>query len=210
MSKPVLHYIYDPLCGWCYAAEPLIAAAQALGAFELVMHGGGLMRGQKIAPAMRQHIVSCDRRIGQLTGQTFGEAYLNGLLQDPDTVLDSLPPITAIRTVAALGADPFSMQKAIQHAHYVDGRKVSRLDTLVELATELGIDAEAFHAAFAQQSEAVMSHIGESLQMLEAHGGGGFPTVLLEGEGGLRRLEISNYYGQPQRWTEFLHTLIPH
>ena len=26
----VLHYIFDPLCGWCYGAKPLIAAAQAV------------------------------------------------------------------------------------------------------------------------------------------------------------------------------------
>ena len=25
----ILHYIYDPLCGWCYGAKPLVQAAQA-------------------------------------------------------------------------------------------------------------------------------------------------------------------------------------
>ena len=29
MSSATLHYIYDPLCGWCYGAKPLIQAAQA-------------------------------------------------------------------------------------------------------------------------------------------------------------------------------------
>ena len=27
-DAPVLHAIYDPLCGWCYAAAPLLAAAR--------------------------------------------------------------------------------------------------------------------------------------------------------------------------------------
>ena len=27
-AAPVLHAIYDPLCGWCYAAAPLLAAAR--------------------------------------------------------------------------------------------------------------------------------------------------------------------------------------
>nr|WP_281419286.1 DsbA family protein [Marinobacterium ramblicola] len=195
------------MCGWCYAAEPLIDAIQAMDAFELVLHGGGLMRGQAIAPAMRRHIIASDRRIGQLTGQPFGDAYLNGLLQDAATVLNSLPPITAIRAVAALGADPLAMQAAIQHAHYVDGCRVSELDTLVELAAGLGLEAEPFRSAFSQQSESVMAHIDETRRMLDANGGGGFPTLLLETEGGLRRLEVSSYYGQPERWTQFLHTL---
>lgn len=24
MSTPTLHYIHDPLCGWCYGAAPLV------------------------------------------------------------------------------------------------------------------------------------------------------------------------------------------
>lgn len=27
MNNAVLHYIYDPLCGWCYGAAPLVRAA---------------------------------------------------------------------------------------------------------------------------------------------------------------------------------------
>ncbi|WP_275099717.1 DsbA family protein [Sedimenticola hydrogenitrophicus] len=207
MSKPILHYLFDPLCGWCYAAKPLIDVIRALDAFELVLHGGGLMQDQKIAPAMRQHIINSDRRIGQLTGQPFGEAYLNGLIQDPDTVLDSLPPITAIRAVQALGAEGLAMQSAIQHAHYVEGRRVSQLDTLIELAVGLGLEADSFQSVFAQQGESVMAHIGETRQMLDAHGGG-YPTLLLEGEGGLRRLEVADYYGEPERWTAYLAALM--
>ena len=29
-SSPILHYIYDPLCGWCYGAAPLVEAARAV------------------------------------------------------------------------------------------------------------------------------------------------------------------------------------
>ena len=27
MTTSILHYVYDPLCGWCYAAEPLVKAS---------------------------------------------------------------------------------------------------------------------------------------------------------------------------------------
>ncbi|MEG1327174.1 MAG: DsbA family protein, partial [Janthinobacterium sp.] len=27
---PTLHYIFDPLCGWCYGAAPLVEAARAV------------------------------------------------------------------------------------------------------------------------------------------------------------------------------------
>jgi putative protein-disulfide isomerase len=38
----VLHYIYDPLCGWCYGAEPLVFAASKVDGLALSMHAGGL------------------------------------------------------------------------------------------------------------------------------------------------------------------------
>ncbi|WP_375381790.1 hypothetical protein [uncultured Sphingomonas sp.] len=41
MTLPILHYVYDPLCGWCYAAEPLVRAA-VTARIPVVLHGGGL------------------------------------------------------------------------------------------------------------------------------------------------------------------------
>ena len=29
MTELVLHYYHEPLCGWCYVAEPLVQAAVA-------------------------------------------------------------------------------------------------------------------------------------------------------------------------------------
>ncbi|MGE1526886.1 hypothetical protein [Pseudomonas putida] len=28
MQQATLHYFYDPFCGWCYAAAPMVSAAQ--------------------------------------------------------------------------------------------------------------------------------------------------------------------------------------
>ena len=38
----VLHYLYDPLCGWCYGAEPLVDAARSVQGLEVRLHAGGL------------------------------------------------------------------------------------------------------------------------------------------------------------------------
>ena len=50
-AAPVLHAIYDPLCGWCYAAAPLLAVAREqgfwLGARAVASHrvAGGVVLG---------------------------------------------------------------------------------------------------------------------------------------------------------------------
>ena len=37
MTATHLHYIYDPLCGWCYAVASLVKAAREVASIEL--HG---------------------------------------------------------------------------------------------------------------------------------------------------------------------------
>jgi putative protein-disulfide isomerase len=79
-----LHYLYDPLCGWCYAAAPLLdAVTRRLPELPVRLHGGGLFSGQSITPGLATHIREHDARIARLSGQPFGEPYLQGLLNDP-------------------------------------------------------------------------------------------------------------------------------
>lgn len=73
MRNIVLHYYYDPLCGWCYGAEPLVKAAAAKAPIEL--HGGGLWDQPGGVPIKtRAQNKVHDRRIHVLTGQVFGAA----------------------------------------------------------------------------------------------------------------------------------------
>lgn len=44
MTQATLHYVFDPLCGWCYAAAPLIEAAGQIDGLNIVMHAGGRRR----------------------------------------------------------------------------------------------------------------------------------------------------------------------
>ena len=142
----VLHYIYDPLCGWCYGAEPLVSAASKVDGLALRMHAGGLWPQPTPLPDhMRRYIQQADARVGQMSGQPYGEPYLNGLLFDPDLVLESRPVISAV--LAAQALDPtkgLAMLRAIQHAHYERGQHVVREATLREIAAEIGLDVGAF------------------------------------------------------------------
>jgi putative protein-disulfide isomerase len=145
----VLHYIYDPLCGWCYGAEPLVWAASKVDGLTLRLHAGGLWpQPTRLPDHMRRYIQQADARVGQMSGQPYGEPYLNGLLFDPELVLESRPVIAAV--LAAQSLDPskaLPMLRAIQHAHYERGQHVVREATLREIAVELGLDAGAFAEA---------------------------------------------------------------
>lgn len=204
-----LHYLFDPLCGWCYGVAPLIDAATELPGLDIELHGGGMLAGpnrRMITPLWRSYVLPHDRRIAELSGQPFGDGYFNGLLNDQGALLDSEPPISAILAAQAITGQGLAMLQRMQHAHYVEGRRIADVQVLTALAGELGLSllqfSNAYQAACGRQTQA---HIAASRVLLAQAGAQGFPTLLLEdGRGHMRVLELSHYLGHPQQWLSYL------
>lgn len=201
-----LHYLYDPLCGWCYGAAPLLAVAARR--LPIVLHGGGMMSDdnrQTMSPALRGHILPHDRRIEALTGQPFGRDYIDGLLCDDSAVFDSSPPTTAILAAEALAGQGLALLSRLQRAHYVEGRQLARRDVLGQMARDIGLDGAGFDAAFTRaDGDATRSHIAASRALLARVGGRGFPTLALERGGRLEVIDIGPWLGRPQAWQDWL------
>ncbi|WP_418132641.1 DsbA family protein [Variovorax sp. 375MFSha3.1] len=201
-----LHYIFDPLCGWCYAAAPLVDAAREVPGLKVEFHGGGMMTGanrRPITPQWRDYVLPHDHRIAEMTGQPFGERYFEGLLRETGAVMDSEPPTTAVLAAESLRpGGGLDMIHALQRAHYVDGRRIADVKVLKAVAAELGFDAQAFASAFERQSgEATSRHIAESRQFLQRAGGQGFPTfVLVQPDGSAGRVDIGPWLGRADEW----------
>jgi putative protein-disulfide isomerase len=176
----VLHYIYDPLCGWCYGAEPLVWAGHGVKDLELRLHGGGLWpEPTRLPDSTRRYIQQADARIAAMSGQPFGAPYLSGLLLDPSMVLDSRPTIAAV--LAAESLDPrnaLTMLKGIQHAHYEQGRRVVEREVLCDIAAECGFARQAF--AEALDDAPVDAHIAETRRLMGRVGAAGFPAFVLQ------------------------------
>ena len=213
-NTATLHYIFDPMCGWCYAAAPLVDAARSVPGLEVAFHGGGMMTGanrRAITPQWRDYVLPHDRRIAELTGQPFGEAYFEGLLRDIGAVMDSEPPTTAILAAEALRAGGgLDMIHRLQRAHYVEGRRIADTQVLAAIAKELAFDPDAFASAFARLSgEATSTHMAESRQWLQRAGGQGFPTfVLAQADGNAGRIDIGPWLGRADDWKAQLATFV--
>ncbi|PRP70431.1 protein-disulfide isomerase [Chromobacterium amazonense] len=207
-----LHYFYDPLCGWCYGASPLLKAAAAVPGLELIMHAGGMLdeaEGRTITPEWRGYVMPHDARIAQMSGQPFGEAYFEGLLRDIGAPLASDPPIAAILAAGKLGLEPLAMLARIQRAHYQEGRRIAEFEVLAQLAAEQGADAAAFAQAWRAARTEAASHIAQTRQMMARLGLRGFPSVMLELDGQLERLELSSWFGKPQQLAAELAKRLP-
>lgn len=209
MSTFTLHYIFDPLCGWCYGAAPLVDAARAVSGLNIALHGGGMMTGsnrRKIDAQWRAHVIEHDARIAAMTGQIFGEAYTHGLLQDTNVVMDSAPPTCAILAAENLAGRGVDMLHCIQVAHYQQGLRVADLPVLEALARALNLPIEAFSQEMrAVSGTSLNQHIAQSRALLEKLRGRGFPTFALQdGQGQIRLLDAGRYLGHASAWREML------
>ncbi|KER01809.1 DsbA family protein [Photorhabdus temperata] len=208
MPGMTLHYIYDPLCGWCYGVSALIQAAQEAKNVKIKLHGGGMLTGdnkRQIDSAWRDYILSQDKRIASLTGQVFSEQYV-ALLNDKSLMMDSLPPISAILAAEKLSGKGIEMLLAVQKAHYVRGLKISETETLLNLANELQLDSEQFQQELKLNNESEsLQHIKNSRELLAKVSGSGFPTFILENDRNeLSVISLDKYLGQPKRWQDAL------
>ncbi len=210
VSTPVLHYLYDPLCGWCYGAAPLVRAARSI--VTVRPHGGGMMAGagrQAVTPQLRDYVMPHDHRIAALTGQVFGDAYFDGLLRDTTAVFDSEPPIAAMLAAEQLAGHGLDMVERLQVAHYVEGRRIAETPVLLAVAAAIGLDPAAFAAALAEQTgDAVQRHIRETRQFMRQIGGGGFPSFVLESDDARQLLDLSAFLGRPESLLDWLRTTL--
>ncbi len=211
MSTVTLHYIYDPFCGWCYGAAPLVKAARDV--LPVRAHGGGMMAGhrrQPVTPQLRDYVMPHDRRIAQLTGQPFGEAYFEGLLRDTSAVFDSAPPIAAVLAADKLAGRGPDMLSRLQSAHYVEGRRIADREVLVEMAGAIGLDAMAFAQALDEaQGGDVQLHIAETRRLMDHLGARGFPSFALERDGQIALLDAGAFLGRPQALQDWLREQLP-
>lgn len=205
MNTITLHYIYDPYCGWCYAAAPLIAIAANHPNIHLELHGGGMLAGSArlhLDDQFRQYILQSDKRIAAMTGQVFGDDYI-AMLHQPNVVMDSAPPQTAILAATKQGKG-VEMLKALQKAHYVSGRQIKQPEVLAEVAQEIGLNIDQFQKDYAQCAQTETdAHIAQSKQLLGQSGASGFPTLLIEQQGKWLRVPLQNYLGEPEKWQPF-------
>lgn len=197
-----LHYINDPLCGWCYAAEPMVKLARVElgGSLRFKLHAGGLFNDNNLSESKRQLIRKADLRITELTGQRFGVAYFEGTLTEPGMTYDSAIPAAGILAAQQQSPDVApEMLRALQNAHYLAGRNINDPEVVADVAASLGIPREAFAISFAAvQGERVHQHIEATRELMRQIHASGFPSFFLQS--GKRRTRIPHeaHYRSPQ------------
>jgi putative protein-disulfide isomerase len=194
-----LHYLYDPLCGWCYGAAPALRAlAEAPGIPPLALHPTGLFAGAGARPMDRSFAAyawSNDQRIARLTGQVFSEAYRRGPLEALGRRFDSGPATRALTAVHRLApAREVEVLDAIQRARFVEGQDITDAAVLSEILTGLGL-GDAVGLMDDPVLDAVLAdRLAQARALMAAVGAGGVPTLVLRDADGARALPSDGLY----------------
>lgn len=195
-----LTYLFDPLCGWCYGAAPLIQALSQHPDVTLTLAPTGLFAGtgRTLDAEWAAYAWSNDQRIAQLTGQRFTEAYRLQVLGRHGGRFDSLPTTLALAAVGL--SDPareLAVLHALQAARYVQGQDTCEASVVEALLRDLGLGqaADRFAAPDEALAQACDTRMQQARRWMQILGARGVPAVVVHGAEGDRLLHGAVLYG---------------
>ncbi|UST52474.1 DsbA family protein (plasmid) [Comamonadaceae bacterium OTU4NAUVB1] len=198
-----LHYLFDPLCGWCYGAAPTLRGLSRMSGITLDLLPTGLFSGagaRLMTDDFATHAWSNDQRIEHLTGQRFTPVYRAKVLGHRERLFDSGPATLALTAVHVTApAHEFEALEAIQHARYVDARDVTSSATLVTLLETLGLAEAASRLARADAGllDANTARTHQARTLMQEFGARGVPTLIAEAGAKRWHVDAGALYADP-------------
>ncbi|MER8629590.1 DsbA family protein [Mesorhizobium opportunistum] len=182
MSNPDVTYLFDPLCGWCYGATPMLDRLSASGV-RIELLPTGLFSGAGARPmdeGFAAHAWANDQRIERLTGQKFTQTYRRDVLDVRGTLLDSHAATLGISAAGLEGpGGRLTALKAIQRARYVDGRDIVTIDGVAEVLAAAGM-ADAAGLLQSPTERLMKAHrelVGQGRTLFERLHANGVPSL---------------------------------
>ena len=186
-QNPILWYFADPMCSWCWGFAPVVTALRDTfqDRLRVALMLGGLRPGttEPVTEEFRSEILHHWQQVHERSGQPF---RFDGALPE-GFVYDTEPASRAVVTMGELKPEAtFPYFKAIQGAFYAEGRDVTDIEVLTDLAVWQGVEAEAFAPLFTGEAmrEKTLRHFALTRQA-EVRG---FPTLIMQDEVGPKLL----------------------
>lgn len=197
---PAVTYLFDPLCGWCYGAAPMLQRLREAGTV-LTLQPTGLFGGSGARPmdaGFAAYAWSNDQRIERLSGQRFTQAYRSQVLEAEGGLFDSGPATLALTAVTLTEPErEFAALAAIQAGRYVEGLDITALPCLIALlqGAELAAAADRLTAADDSLLAANRARIAEGRGLMARLGAQGVPALVAQRYGQQRLIASNALFG---------------
>jgi putative protein-disulfide isomerase len=178
--KNILYYVHDPMCSWCWGFETTRQKIfdELDGKMEIRRMLGGLAPDSDLpmAQPMRDMLQQTWHRIEQtIPGTRFNFDFWEKCQPRRSTY----PSNRAVLAARAQGeAYDALMTARVQRAYYLEARNPSDNDTLIELAADIGLQAEPFAAALV--APATQQQLVEEIQASRRMGIDSFPSLAVQ------------------------------
>ena len=179
-SHPVLYYVHDPMCSWCWGFRP--ALSQLLSELPTHIRVSRLLGGlapdseQPMPREMQERLQDTWRRIQRrIPGTEFNFAFWERCRPRRSTY-PACRAVIAARSLPAELEEP--MVLAIQRAYYTRALNPSDEDTLLQLAVELGLPRAAFASRL--RDETTERQLQHEIAQARSMGADSFPSLLLQ------------------------------
>jgi len=173
-------YLFDPLCGWCYGFGPhMNEFAQHHPQFKYTVLSGGMVTGERVGPLAQiaPYIREGVKRVEELSGVKFGEAFLADLNGAGKTHMDSTPPSKAFVILKeSLPEKAVELAHAVQAAFYRDGLDFNDAASYATVCDSFGIDFQAFTQKFNSMEYQLATK--DEFNEAARYGVSGYPTVV--------------------------------
>ncbi|MDH3219821.1 MAG: DsbA family protein [Gammaproteobacteria bacterium] len=189
--KKQLIYVHDPMCSWCWGFEPtrrklFSAIAGKIPVRRLV--GGLAPDSDEPMPESMQNMLRQTWRRIELTipGTRFNYEFWDKCKPRRSTY----PANRAVLAAREQGEefDPL-MTARIQQAYYLEARNPSDISTLIELAAEIGLDADRFAELLV--SESLQQGLLAEIQQARAMGIDSFPSLAVARAGATHPVKLN-------------------
>jgi predicted DsbA family dithiol-disulfide isomerase len=196
----------DIACPWCYIGKRnLEGGIAALGesgpdveieyhSFELAPDTPVDFQGSEV-DFLARHKGLPEERVQQMLQHVTGVAANAGLTYDFDALQHT-------KTLKAHELLHFAKEQGLQlelserlfRAYFTEGRHVGRVDELVELAAEVGLDADAARAAL--ESGRFAAAVQSDIAQAGAYGINGVPFFVIDGKYGISGAQPAEVFAQ--------------
>lgn len=207
-------YLFDPLCGWCYGAAPVIGQLAQHPDIRLELAPSGLFAGsgQRMDVAFAEYAWANDQRIAGLTGQRFTEAYRQNVLGRHGSPFDSSAMTLALTAVAESEPEHLlAVLRALQDARYVDGQDTGSAQVVDGVLRRMGLDGVADQVAAPDLAlrERNALRLQQVRRMMRSLGAQGVPGLVVHSAAGQRLLRGDVLYGDIEPLLRQIHAASP-
>lgn len=183
MEKPIVYYIYDVLCGWCYGFSPVITAfhKKYKDDFEFRVVSGGMVLGEREGPIgeVAGYIGKAYRQVEETTGVKFGKGFLEGTLAKGEAHFTSLPGALAMSVLRYYQPDnAVAFAARMQKAIYDEGLAPSEAQTYGYCAEDFGMNATDFMRLMVDIDR--LDLVKKEFKTVQQWGVQGFPAVIFQ------------------------------